>query len=484
VLRTGATFGSRPFVRRAAAAPSTADADTGRDARFWLSVGSAVAVGTVVRFTYLFHGAPALVHSDGFTYHHEALRIADGLGYTSPIGDLGEEWAHHAPGWVTLLSWVTEVGWRSMRSHQVVGLLIGLVLIITAGLVGRRYGGRRVGVVAALLAAVYPGFWVLEAQVLSEPVGLVVAGGLMLLLADLWAHPTLARAVLAGAVTGLLALVRSEQAALLVIAVAPILLLNPRLPARRRVAWTGAAAATTVVLIAPWTGYNLARFEEPVVLSTNVGFTLLAGNCPPTTYVGDRIGSYDMRCDVGLMLRDPDIDRSEHDVLARREALSNLRDNIARLPEVAAARYGRLLGVFRPSQTVAIAASWAGSATWPVWAWVTSFWLVAPLAAYGSVTLRRSRSFQWPLVAPLVIVVLAVTVAYGEPRYHTPADLGLLVLAAVAIDRLLCDMRVPGAAGASYRLAEARPVANLDSSDGATVHSARDELHSWGKAGT
>jgi hypothetical protein len=29
-----------------------------------------------------------------------------------------------------------------------------------------------------------------------------------------------------------------------------------------------------------------------------------------------------------------------------------------------------------------------------------------------------------------------VTVAYGEPRYHTPADLGVVVLAAVALDRL------------------------------------------------
>jgi hypothetical protein len=71
-----------------------------------------------------------------------------------------------------------------------------------------------------------------------------------------------------------------------------------------------------------------------------------------------------------------------------------------------------------------------------VWAWVTSFWVVAPLAAYGSVLLRRSGTFQWPFVAPLLIALLVVTVAYGEPRYHTPADLGLVVLAAVGLDRL------------------------------------------------
>jgi hypothetical protein len=30
-----------------------------------------------------------------------------------------------------------------------------------------------------------------------------------------------------------------------------------------------------------------------------------------------------------------------------------------------------------------------------------------------------------------------VTVAAGDPRYHTPADLGLVVLAAVALDHLI-----------------------------------------------
>jgi 4-amino-4-deoxy-L-arabinose transferase-like glycosyltransferase len=475
--------GSRPFVHPKAPASRTGDAGAAWDARFWIAVAAAVALGAVVRFRYLAHGAPVWVHSDGSTYWGEALRIADGLGYTSPIGNVGEEWAHHAPGWVTLLSWVTEAGWRSMWDHQVVGLLIGLVLIVVTALVGRRYAGRRVGVLAAFLAAVYPGFWVLEAQILSEPLGLVVAGVLMLVLADLWVRPTLARAVLVGAVTGLLALVRSEQVALLVIAVAPVLVLNRQLTARRRVAWTGAAAATTLVVIAPWTIYNLGRFEQPVVLSTNVGFTLLAGNCPPTTYAGELIGSYDMRCDIGLLLRNPEIDRSEHDVQARREALSNLRQNAGRLPEVVAARYGRLLGVFRPSQTVAITASWAGSATWPVWAWVASFWLVAPLAVWGSVVLRRSRTFQWPLVAPVVIVVLGVTVAYGEPRYHTPADLGLLVLAAVAIDRLLSRVGLR-AASPTAESAETTTVANLGSPESVRLSQRRrDELNSWGKLG-
>ena len=402
------------------------------DRLFWLGMLAAVGLGAVVRFAYLFGAAPDRVAGDGFAYRLAGHRLADGLGYTVAIGAVGAPDAHHPPGWVTVLGAVSELGGRSFRAHQVTGVLIGLGVILVAGLVGRRYAGRRVGVVAAFLAAAYPGFWVIEAQILSEPLGLLVLGVLTLVLADLWERPTLARAVLAGGLVGGLSLVRGEQLALLAIALAPILLLNRRLDVRRRFALTGATVLTAAVVLAPWTLYNLGRFEEPVVLSTNGGSTLLAGNCPPRTYEGELIGSFDNICTFQLSVQHPRFDPSQADVEAHEVALDNIRDNVRRLPATVLARYGRLLGVFRPAQAVQLDADWFGSATWPVWAWVTSFWVLAPTAAAGSIVLRRSRRFQWPLVAPAVVVVAVVTVTFGDPRYHTMADLGVVVLAAVA----------------------------------------------------
>lgn len=442
-METGTAVDSPPLppdapAEQAGAQPTPAKVDR----RFWWGVVSAVALGAVVRFTYLFHGAPRGFVGDGLDYHLSALRLADGLGYTSSLGDTGAENAHHPPGWTTVLAAVTEAGGRSMWAHQVTGLIIGLGVVLLAGLIGRRFAGRRVGVTAALLAAVYPGFWVLEPEILSEPLGLLVGGVLVLALADLWQRPTLTRAVLAGAITGTLALVRSEQLALLLLAVVPLLLLNPRLELRRRCAWAGAAVLATAVPIAPWAIYNLGRFEEPVILSTNGGTMLLMGNCPPTTYSGDLMGFFDHRCGFQIATSHPGLDRSQADAAARRAALDNIHDNLDRLPATALARNGRMLGVFHTEQMVEFAAHWFGSATWPVWAWLASFWLILPLAVGGSILLRRSRTFQWPLVAPIVLVVLIVSVSYGELRYHTPADLGIVVLAAVALVHLLA--RSPG----------------------------------------
>jgi hypothetical protein len=136
-------------------------------------------------------------------------------------------------------------------------------------------------------------------------------------------------------------------------------------------------------------------------------------------------------------------DRSEGDIAARNAAVDNIIDDLDHMPATVLARYGRTLGVFKPSQTVDYAAGWFGSATWPVWAWATSFWLLLPLAGYGYIVLHRARPFPWPLVAPLVITLLVVTFAYGELRYHSPSGLGLVVLAAVGLERLASLRRSP-----------------------------------------
>jgi hypothetical protein len=164
---------------------------------------------------------------------------------------------------------------------------------------------------------------------------------------------------------------------------------------------------------------------------------MLAGNCPPSTYSGEFMGSFDTLCNFRTATRNPGLDASQADSEARAVAVDNMRDNIDRLPATVLARYGRLVAVFRPAQTVGIDADWLGAARWPVWAWVTSFWVLLPLAVAGSVLLRRARRFQWPLVAPAVIVVGVATVTFGDPRYHTMADLGAVVLAAVAVCVLL-----------------------------------------------
>lgn len=384
----------------------------------------------MIRVTYLLVDGP--VAGDGYDFYVKALRLADGLGYTS---DVGAESAHHPPGWTSLLGAISWLGFRDPRAHQVVGLAIGVLVVVIAGLVGRRFVNDRVGVWAAVLAAVYPGFWILDTSVLSEPLALLIGGLLLLVLADLWERPTVTRALLTGAVMGLLALVRAEQLLLLVIVVVPVLVFNRRVSARRRVGFVAIVGAVTAAVIAPWSLYNLGRFEEPVLISSNLGSTMLAGNCA-ITYEGERLGFYDARCVLQVSMRSQGLDTSELDPAFREAAFDNMFSNVGRMPAVVLARHGRMLGVFRPSQTVDFVSEWMQSERWTVWAWIVSVWVLVPLAVYGGVAMWRAKIFMWPLVAPMLIVFVFVTLTYGEPRYHTPADLGLVVLGAAGVSEL------------------------------------------------
>jgi hypothetical protein len=67
--------------------------------------------------------------------------------------------------------------------------------------------------------------------------------------------------------------------------------------------------------------------------------------------------------------------------------------------------------------------------------------LVTPLAIYGGVVLRRSGTFFWPLLAPVLIALLVVTVTFGDPRFRAPADLGIVVLAAAGLDQATGHLR-------------------------------------------
>jgi len=400
-------------------------------------VAAVVALAAAIRLAYVATDGRAWVGGDGLSYHFEALRLADGLGYTSGWGDVGAPIAHHPPAWLTLLGLVSWLGGRSVLAHQLVGVAVGLGVVVLTGLVGRRYFGSRVGVLAAAIAALYPGFWVIEAQVLSEPLGLLLLGVFCLVVANLHGGPTLRRSVAVGAVCGLLALVRSEQLVLLPLVVAPLLLCARELPLRQRAAWLAAAACACVTIISPWAVYNSSRFATPVILSTNGGETLLAGNCPPATYGGERLGYFDSTCGFHVGNKPPGLDRSQRAGLAFHAALRNFGGHLDRMPVVIPARIGRMLAIFRPSQTVAFTAHWMATGHWPVWAWVVAYWLLVPLAIAGAWTVRRDRWVLLPLLGPLLVATAIVAVAYGEPRYHTISDLGVVVLAAVGVEGIV-----------------------------------------------
>src|SRR5439155_3933504 len=125
-------------------------------------------------------------------------------------------------------------------------------------------------------------------------------------------------------------------------------------------------------------------------------------------------------------------DQSDLSQKLRRRAVDYALDHSDRWPAVVGARLGRVFSVFRLSQTAQFAAR-DGRPTWATWWANAMLWLLAPIAVASAIALRRRRRRVWPLLMPFIVVTIAAGLFGGLPRYRSPAETSLAVLAAMGL---------------------------------------------------
>ena len=374
---------------------------------------------------------------DAIYYSAQADVIADGGWFRHPY--TGEEAADHAPLTALAMAPASLIGGsNSVVEQRLLMSLYGAATIVVVGLLGRRVATPRAGLLAAAFAALSPNLWMNDVVIMSETFAALGVATVLLLVYRFRAHPTVANAAWIGLASGITVLARAELAMLLPLVVAPMCWWARSLAPRERVGRFALAALVAVAVAAPWTLYNLSRFEKPVLFSTNDGLTLVGANCAPV-YEGGGIGFWNLGCAFALEV-DPALDQSEESAVYRDEAVRFISDNFDRLPVVVAARLGRVWAVYAPEQMVVLNQG-EGREQWASWAGVLSWWVTAPLAVAGAVVLRRRGVPIWPFVAMVVAVGVTAVLFYGIVRFRVPADVAALVLAAVAVDALLSISR-------------------------------------------
>jgi hypothetical protein len=289
---------------------------------------------------------------------------------------------------------------------------------------------ERVGLVAAAIAAVYPNFWLNDSVVMSETIVVLLVSLCLLVAMQHHRHPTVRSGIALGVLAGLAALTRSET----VLYIPGFAMLSALVCRRRkRPIWPAVALAIAgVATLLPWSIYNLSRFSEPVLLSTNDGTTLLGANCDAAYY--DDIGGWSLLCLAPLEpVGEGYPDASERSADRRDRALDYVSDHIDRVPLVVMARLGRMLDVYGLSSLVDLDVG-EEKAEWAVWAGIACWWVVALLAIAGWSSLYRRRvGRRWWLAIPLIVVLVASVLFYGAHRIRAPGEPSVVLLAAVAI---------------------------------------------------
>ena len=328
-------------------------------------------------------------------------------------------------------------GGDSVFPQRVAMTVLGIATVFVIGMTGRRLAAglgvaaaERIGLLAAAIAAVYPNLWVNDSLVMSETLAILLVAAALYVALGHHADPTVTSGALLGAIAGLAALTRSETVLLI-----PGFAFVSWLVCRRRGRpWWPALAILLagVATLLPWSIYNLSRFDEPVLLSTNDGTTLLGANCDRSYY--DDVGGWDIRC-LGRV--DPTEDASRRSQQRRETALDYVADHLERVPVVVAARIGRLVDVYGLRSMVANDAG-EEKARWAVWAGIATWWLLAAAAVAGWVALARARiGARWWLAVPCIAVLAAAVVFYGAHRIRAPAEPAIVLLAAVALGAFL-----------------------------------------------
>ena len=179
-------------------------------------------------------------------------------------------------------------------------------------------------------------------------------------------------------------------------------------------------------------------FDRPVVISTNSGTLLAGANCDPA-YHGPLLGLWRLDCIP------PPRSRNEAAQAAswRRDGLDYARDHRGRLPVVLAARVLRTWDLFRPREQARYE-TLEGRRVRVEEAGVAVYYVLALAAIAGAVLLwRRRRELLVVLLAPAVLVTLSSAAGYGVTRFRMAAEIGIVVLAAVAGDAAVRRREAP-----------------------------------------
>jgi hypothetical protein len=406
-----------------------------RSRRWWLWLGLIAAAGLALRIAYvLITKNPRAVGGDSFYYHYGANLLVEGRGFPDPIQLLQFHrempGAAHPPGYILALAIPSLFRLDTFLDHQIWSCIIGGATVLLVGVTGKEIAGPRVGLIAAVLAGVYPSVWFYDSVVMSETLILLTTTLAILIAYRFARRRSVGLAIGLGIAVGVAALTRAESILLVPLLVVPLALWLRDVDLRRRLGLLAIATGATLVTVAPWVGYNLVRFEDPVFLSSNLELTLLSANCDDT-YYGPFLGFWALRC--GTQFVPPKGDASVQARFFRAKVREYVDDHKSRVPVVVLAREGRTWGFMNANQQITIDQIEGKELNTSRIA-LGMYYALLALSVVGVVALRRRRVPLTPLLAVLGAVALTVGFVYGTTRFRAPAEVSLVLLGSVGID--------------------------------------------------
>ncbi len=246
--------------------------------RFWLIAGIILLLAAALRLAALFSLRSTIYFDhllyDELFYHNWAAKIADGTWHSTAVYEFAPLFAYVAAGVYKLFS-------ANAIYIRYLNIGFGVLTCLGIGLVAREIGGRRLGLAAMLVAALY------KPLILYSVVPLKTALSVMLFSMFMWfflsglnASPKARNGFLAGMAGGLMVNVRPNYLALIPVVVVFLLIIGYR-DGRgiKRAVWPAALLlAGFGICISPFVIRNFRVAGKAALTASQAGFNFYTGN--------------------------------------------------------------------------------------------------------------------------------------------------------------------------------------------------------------
>ena len=243
--------------------------------RFSSALLLAALVAVVVRIAYLVElsGSPLLsvLMGDSRQYDEWAVRIASGQW-------MGTEVFYQTPLYPYALAVIFRFAGRSLGLVRVVQIVLGSASCVLLGLAGRRFFNPRVGVIAALLLALYPSAIFFDGLIQKSSLDIFLITLVLALLARFQSQPHWKWLAAVGAATAAFALNRENARVVYPIVAAWLLLGFPDVAVRRRLAWVGLFLSVSFVVLLPVGLRNYWVGGDFLLSTSQLGSNFYIGN--------------------------------------------------------------------------------------------------------------------------------------------------------------------------------------------------------------
>jgi 4-amino-4-deoxy-L-arabinose transferase-like glycosyltransferase len=401
-----------------------------------------VVLALVLRLLYLDATPGYVLRHDARDYELHAQSLAVGQGYSRHVA-YGRPTAFRPPGYPYFLAGVYRVAGverapqpRRVHAARVAQAFVGTAVVALVGVLAALLWGPLTGLVATALAAVYVPLITVGGAVMSEP--LFAVAMLAALIAAMLHRRSSHRyryAMLTGVLAGLAILTRANAIVLLAPLAFAVWDERPR-AAWRSVGPPAALLAAALLTLAPWTIRNAEVLHAFVPVSTQLGSSLAGTYNDAARTDPDNPGAWRSVKHVpqyrGLWR---DVRTTPEPVLERRlrrAALRYISDHPLYVAQVGYWNTLRMLDLDGRRRWRATAATITVQRRWADRG-VLCFWAFAVLALAGAATARARRAPPWLWAVPLLLFLSVVFLAVETPRYRTPLDPFVILLAAVAL---------------------------------------------------